>query len=80
MASADDRDRDRGDVVEGVPRLSCQEGMATGTSSAASASAMTTGRRGPEAATVRIVMYTHMTNAAARANGSSATNSATRMP
>ena len=63
------------------PRSSCQDGITLGTTSAASASASTIGAaRVPRRATLIAVRYRHITNAAARANGSSATNSAKQMP
>ena len=68
-------------AANAAPALSCQEGMAGGISIAARASATTIGAaRRPIRATVMIVMYTHRTNPAIRANGSSARNRAARMP
>ena len=60
-------------------RLTCQDPTATGTSSAATASAVTNGaERAPRRATVSSVRNTHRAKPAARANGISATVSATR--
>ena len=64
-----------------APRLTCQDGIATGTISAASAKAATSGTdRRPRRATLRIVRKTKATNPAARENGSSATDSASSRP
>ncbi len=62
-------------------RLTRQAVMATGTTSAATANPVTRGAdRTPMRPTARIARNTHITKAAARANGSSARNSAPRTP
>jgi hypothetical protein len=61
-----------------APRLTCQAGIAGGTSSEARASTTTTGAdRAPRRATMVIVRKTARTNAEACASGSSSTSRAT---
>src|SRR5215469_7938368 len=64
-----------------APRLTCQDGITTGTTSAATEKATTSGTDlRPRYPTLSMVRKMNATNPAARANGSSASDSASRMP